>query len=226
LWEQNVIEVVQDWYMLSFSAKELGSKKTTVRTLADYPGFKRDHKNDKALVQDLWRVLDEADVVIAHNGNAFDLKKAAARFIYHGLKPPSPSKKIDTLKIARSIAKFSSNKLDDLGRDLGVGRKLKHPGKKLWIDCVNGVESAFRLMGRYNRQDVELLERVFLKLRPYATNLPNLTFYTRQHDACPSCQSPNTTHRGWNYSRTGKRRRIQCQDCGAWSATGNLVREK
>jgi DNA polymerase III epsilon subunit-like protein len=223
-YDTNVIEVVEDWYILAFSATWLDSDETIVRSLPDYPLFKTDHKNDRLLVEELWGWLDQATHVVAHNGDSFDIKKSNSRFLIHGLAPPSPYKSVDTLKIARKHFKFTSNKLDALGQALGCGRKLKHSGKQLWIDCMAGDEAAFAQMAEYCKQDSDLLKAVYLKLRPWATTHPNLTFMTRQHDACPSCQSPNTTHRGWNYSRTGKRRRIQCQDCGAWSATGNLVK--
>jgi hypothetical protein len=225
-YEQNVIDVKKDWYVLSFAFKWLGEKKTKVYALPDYPGYERDRENDKALLQDLWTVFDQADVLIGHNSIGFDQKKAAARFVAHGMDPPSPYQSCDTLKIARKHFAFSSNKLTDLGRYLGVGRKTPHTGAKLWFDCMRGDPKAWALMRKYNIRDVELLEEIYLKLRPWATTHPNLTFMTRQLSACGTCQSPNTQHRGWNYSRTGKRRRIQCQDCGAWSATGNLVREK
>lgn len=216
MWEQNVIQFEKSWYMLSFSYKWLGEKRATTHALPDYPGYERAPENDKALVKELWAVLNEADIVIAHNGDKFDLKKSNARFIAHGLNPPSPYKSIDTLKIARRHFKFDSNKLDNLGAYLGVGRKVLHTGVRLWFGCMRGEPRSWRLMRRYNAGDVQLLERVYLKLRPWATGHPNLNNYTRA-GACPTCQSSHTQRRGFYATKTGQRPRIQCMDCGAWS---------
>ncbi len=108
IWEQNVISVKEEWFILSFATKVLGVGKPVIYALPDYKHYKRNHYDDEALVKELWKILDEADVVIAHNGDRFDIKKSNARFIYHGLKPPSPYKTIDTLKIARKHFNFNS----------------------------------------------------------------------------------------------------------------------
>lgn len=221
-WEQNVIDFRQNWYFLSFAYRWLGEKKTTVCALPDYPRYDAAKECDKALVKDLWRVLDEADICVAHNGDRFDLRKANARFVVHGLPPPSPHKSVDTLKLARKHFQFDSNKLDDLGQYLGVGRKLPNTGKHLWFGCMQGDPKAWGVMRRYNAQDVELLERIYLKLRPWASNHPNLSFYTGC--GCPVCQSKRLEKSGWNYARTGKRQRMLCLGCGHRFSTGGLIR--
>jgi DNA polymerase elongation subunit (family B) len=212
IWEQNVIEVSDDWYMLSFAAK-WGDGKIQCKALPDYPGYKKNRACDKALVTDLWKLMNEADVVVAHNGDAFDIKKANARFIKHGLPPVSPFKSIDTLKIARKHFKFDSNKLDSLGAYLGVGRKLPHTGKHLWLACMAGDEKAWRLMRRYNKQDVALLWRVYMKIRSWAANHPDLRIYSGS-DGCPTCQSTNVYRNGKSYAMKTIRQRYHCRDCG------------
>ncbi len=215
IWEQNVIEVVDDWFMMSYAMKWDGEKKIRVKALPDYPGYKKDKKNDKALVTDLHKMMNEADVIIAHNGDQFDLKKANARFAVHGLPPVSPYKSIDTLKIARRNFKFDSNKLDNLGQYFNVGRKIPHTGKKLWLDCIKGVPKAWALMKRYNKQDVALLEAVYLKLRPYAnTGHPDMRIVGGVNYCCPTCRSTNVTSNGKLYTLTTIKVRMHCKDCG------------
>ncbi|MGI0060390.1 MAG: hypothetical protein ACREBJ_11555, partial [Nitrosotalea sp.] len=97
IYQQDAIKVKQQWYMLSFSYKWYGEKKTHVKTLADYPNFKKDIKDDYALVKDLHAIMNEADILIAHNGNKFDQKKANARFAFHHLPPVRPTQRVDTL---------------------------------------------------------------------------------------------------------------------------------
>lgn len=222
LYEQNVISVERDWYILSFAWKWLGEK-TQVRGLCDYPKYKPSNHDDKLLCVDLHKVLDEADVIIGHNLDAFDNKKANARFVFHGLKPPSPSKTIDTLKLAKKHFKFDSNKLNSLGELLSVGEKLPHQGFKLWLGCMEGDPKAWEVMKAYNAQDVELLEKVYERLRPWAVNLPDFRTTTDTH-TCPSCQSSRLQKRGFYTAITRRYQRYQCQDCGHWSK-GELIKE-
>lgn len=214
--EQEVIDLKTSLYMLCFAAKWLGEKRVITYALPDYSRrFAKDKEDDSALVGELWRLFDEADVIIAHNGDRFDLKKSNARFIKHGLTPPSPYKSIDTLKIARAKFAFVSNRLNDLGKYLGVGKKLPHTGFHLWRGCMTGDRASWDLMRRYNARDVELLERVYLKLRPWASPHHNLTLYS-DRPGCPACQSSNVQRRGFNIARSRKTPRFQCGDCGHW----------
>jgi len=130
LFEENAIDTKENWFLLSYAWKELGAKKTHVVALPAFPGYQKDKSNDKELAKSLRSVLEGADIVIMHNGDRFDQRKANARFIAHKLPPPTPYKTIDTLKIARKHFAFDSNKLDNLGRYLGCGRKLPHTGKR------------------------------------------------------------------------------------------------
>ena len=215
MYEQNVIDLKTSWYMLSFAAKWQGEKSVTTYALPDYHGFKKDKEDDSKLVKELWKLYDTADIIIAHNGDRFDLKKSNARFIKHGLTPPSPYKSIDTLKIARNKFAFVSNSLNDLCKYLGVGKRLPHTGFHLWRGCMLGDKKSWKLMRRYNAQDVVLLERVYLKLRPWTTTHPNMNMYSG-HDACPTCESKNVQRRGIRVAIKKKFERLHCQECGHW----------
>jgi hypothetical protein len=221
-YEQDVIEFAADWYILSFAAKWLDKNKIHVHALPDYEGYERDRTNDKALVGHLWHYLDQADIIVAHNGDRFDLRKINARAVLHGLGPPSPYRTVDTLKIARRHFKFDSNRLDDLSKYLGLGSKLPHTGKHLWLSCMAGDEEAWRLLRRYNRHDVVLLERVYLQLRPWSTTHPNLTWFSRADGDCPVCESHETKKSGWHYNRTSRRQRRTCLNCGHRYNLGKL----
>src|SRR5262245_10338404 len=107
--------------MLGFAYKWLGQKRIYTRALPDFPDYKENPDDDGALVGELWKLLDAADILVAHNGDRYDLRYAHARMLYHGYLPYDPAKSVDTLKVARRIAKFGSNKLDDLGHYLGLG---------------------------------------------------------------------------------------------------------
>lgn len=209
-YEQDVIAYIQEGYMLSWSAKWLGGK-TITRGLRDYKGYKPYSPDDSKLVKELHDLFNEADILIAHNGDKFDIKKSNTAFIKNGLLPPEPYKTVDTLKIARRYFAFNSNKLDDLGQFLGCGRKIKHPGFDMWLGCEAGEEKDWDLMLKYNRQDVLLLERVYKKLLPWIENHP--TFKDGILD-CPNCHKQNFHKKGQDFFRGVKSQRNKCNECG------------
>lgn len=219
LWEQNVglNQIHRDWYVLCWAAKWLGQKGVMTAALPDFPLYKKNRENDEEVAKALWKLLDEADIVIGQNGDAFDIKKMNTRFIQHGMEPPAPYKTVDTLKVAKKYFKFDSNKLEYLGTALGVGRKMETGGFELWKGCMNGDPQAWKKMVKYNVQDVLLLEDVYLKMRPWMTNHPNFNLYLGSVWNCPNCGSQRCQKRGYVYTRATTHQRYQCLDCGAWS---------
>jgi len=217
-WQQNVIDFKKDWYMLSYGYKWAHENEVHVVALSDFAGYERHPESDKALAKTLWKILDEADIVIAHNGDAFDIPKINSRFLIHKLPPPSPYKIIDTLKIARKKFAFDSNKLDDLGHYLGIGRKLPHTGFHLWKGCMTGDLASWKTMKEYNGHDVELLEELYYLIRAWDTQHPQVN----QGDltACPKCSSHNIQRRGFSYTLLRKKQRYQCRDCAGWFEGG------
>ncbi len=216
-WQQDVIDFKDHWYMLCYAAKWLDDGKMITSKLTDYNSFKKDKTDDFNVVKSLWTLLDKADIVITHNGDEFDIKKANARFVYHGLPPPSPYKTIDTKKVAKKYFSFTSNSLNDLGRYLKLGEKVKHEGFDLWLNCMTGEKKAWETMIKYNKQDVILLEKIYKRFLSWITNHPNLGLYKKLDFACPNCGSQHLNHRGFNYTKTNTYRRVQCVDCHAWS---------
>jgi DNA polymerase elongation subunit (family B) len=218
LYDTNIIEIKDAWYMLSYAWKWQGEKKTHVRALSDYPEYDANLDNDFFLVKDLRNLFDEADVLIAHNGDRFDIRKAQARMIRYKMAPPSRFQTIDTLKAARKYFQFDSNRLDALGQYLKLGRKLPTTGFDLWKRTMRGDRKAWAIMKRYNKHDVDLLEKVYEELRPWMTTHPNLELFHRPHVGvlCPNCQSENTMKKGFWYNVARKYQQHQCRDCGRW----------
>ena len=215
----SAVYVLRDTYILMASYKWYNEKSVQTVALPDFPRYKRNRHDDKDLCGVLRDLLDAADIVIAHNGDAFDIKKINSRLITNGFKPPSPFRTIDTLKAARRAFKFDSNKLDNIGRYLSEGRKIPNTGAALWHDCVEeGDPKAWRIMRRYCKQDTELLARVYERVKPWMNNHPDLNVYKdyRSRVGCPTCSSVNTQRRGMGVKLKRKYYRFQCQDCGSW----------
>lgn len=219
--DQNVLKILEPSKIISCAWKELHSDAVTVKGLDDYKGYRHGVIDDKKLVQEVWSVLDKADIVIAHHGDAFDIKKLNARFVWHGLAAPSFYKTVDTKKVASRYFRFDSNSLNNLAGYLNLGNKVETGGFDLWVQCIAGDKEAWRHMKDYNAQDVVLLEKVYLKLRPFMENHPNLNILSTKPKSgiiCPTCLSDKVTKRGFSSTRTGKKQRYQCQSCSSWSS--------
>ena len=215
-WQQDVIEHVNEWYILCFSYKWEDQKSTHVVALKDFELYDNDPDNDLQVVKKLWELLDEADIVIGHNSDAFDIKKANARFVYHGLGPPSHYQTVDTLKLARRHFKFNSNRLGHLGEHLGLGGKESTGGFETWAGCMKGDTKAWAVMKKYAKQDVDLLVDVYERLRPWATNHPNRNVIDGTSHACPTCGSNKLQKRGTRKTRTMIYQSYQCVRCKSY----------
>ncbi|MFN6965224.1 MAG: ribonuclease H-like domain-containing protein [Pyrinomonadaceae bacterium] len=217
-YDQNALKHVMERYILSVAYKWLGEDEVRVMSIRDYKGYKPLRDCDRGLVKDLWKLFDEADIIVGHNLDSFDIKMANSRFLKYGFDPPSFYRTIDTKVQAKRYFRQNSNKLDDLGNFLGVGRKMKHQGFDMWVDCMSGVPEAWDEMLAYNKQDVLLLERVYLKMRAWMTQHPNLNVLMNRDLGCSKCGSLNVVFRGdvvWtNMSRA---KRYYCKDCRGYS---------
>lgn len=206
-YQQDVIAFEKEWEILCFSYKWYGRKKVYFE--------KQYGKDDKSLCVKLWDLFNEADLIIAHNGDGFDIKKTNARFIYHDMQPPAPAKTVDTLKIARNRFKFTSNRLTDLGVHLGLGAKIETGGFKLWLECMSGKVKAWNKMKEYNKQDVLLLEKVYDRFLPWIPNHPNMGLLEGK-SGCPNCGSDKVIKKGLRANHRTLQQQMRCHDCTGW----------
>lgn len=214
-------QVKKDWHLLAFAAKKLGAPASSV--VYHDQSKEKEISNDKALLEKIWNILDEADVVITHNGRKFDSRKLNARFILNEMNPPSPYKHFDTLSVVRNVADFTSSSLEYLTDKLCVKYKKqkhdKYPGMALWNACLAGDKNVWKEMKRYNIYDVLSLEEFYMKIRAWAPkNSPSmyLPFNTKDVDGCKRCGSGHMQSRGFHYYVNSKTRRFQCMDCMTW----------
>jgi hypothetical protein len=219
IWEQNVglEQIKTDSSILSVAAKWLDNPKVMY---ADTGGRgKRFVRNDKKILGGIWKLLDSADIVVAQNGKQFDLKRINARLIASGFPPYSPVRVVDTLSVAKQIFGFTSNKL---------AKKDEHksfPGFQLWLECLNDNPKAWAEMKKYNIADVVATEELYLRLRPWMTNHPNMNVYVDDDEpVCPKCEGEDLIQRGYAYTQAGKYHRYQCNECYGWArGTQNLI---
>jgi hypothetical protein len=207
--------LIHDSFILTWSAKWLGEKEILFDALTGKEALKQ---NDKRLVKGLADLINQADIVVAHNGDKFDVPMLNNRLLYHRLSPIPPVRSIDTCQLAKRNFRLAFNKLDYLGEFLGVGKKIDTGGFKLWEAVYHGDEAAMAKMVKYNKQDVVLLERVFDALAPYVRNFPRLiNARFAGEEVCPYCGSGHLIRRGYHQTNVSNFQRFECKGCGRYS---------
>ena len=130
---------------------------------------------------------------------------------------------IDTKELASKNIYSFNNRLGYLGEQFVGTKKLEHEGWELWVKVWHKVKSAMKLMTKYCKQDVVVLENIFIILKPFATNLPNQNLWINHEDedapkrVCPSCGSLRLKSHGWVHAKTLTYRRMRCRDCQSFS---------
>ncbi len=223
----NVVDVHQEWYMLCFAyswydptAGKAG-RPQWVGLIQDRK-FKPMSSDDTFVAARLWRLLDEAEVVIGQNHDRFDLRKANERFFIHDIEPPSPYTTIDTRKeynryfSGSAALKYATRKAD-------VAMKSDNGGWPLWRDCINGKKVAWRKMRAYNADDVTATAELYTKMRPWIGTPgkkahPNLGLWDFTGEpVCPKCGSNHIWKRGHHRTSVSVYQTFQCQNCKGYS---------
>lgn len=121
-------------------------------------------QDDKIILVPLLEAIAEADEIVYHNGERFDMPWVKTRCLFHKLPTLPTHKGVDTLQWARRKFYFNSNKLDYIARFLGIGSKLK-TGFGLWRAIVlDHDDKALKEMVIYCQNDVVLLKKVWARL--------------------------------------------------------------
>lgn len=178
--------------------------------------LKWDKGCDKKMIKKFVDVLLEADEIVGHNSDKFDLKWVRTRCLISGIKSLPDFKSIDTLKISRSKFNFPSNRLDAIGKYLGFGGKKDTGGIQLWHDIIQrNSAKAMRKMVGYCERDVELLEKIYLKLEGFAKPKTHIgRFMGNDSCSCPQCGNEKVRFNDQTISATGTIKvRMRCGGC-------------
>jgi uncharacterized protein YprB with RNaseH-like and TPR domain len=161
LFDQNITidQIIKSTEMLCFGARWLGEKKVIFRSVY--------HDGKKAMLEELHRLMEEADVLVGWNSSAFDHKHINREFLENGMMPPSTVKDLDLMSVTKSNFLFPSNKLDYVAQRLEVGAKVKHSGFSLWLGCMDNDKKSWKQMKEYQIQDVNLLVDLYDILLPW-----------------------------------------------------------
>lgn len=224
LFKQNIglNQIARDWSVLSWAAKWMHEDEIMYMDIRDQFDGSADsvlkQPDDSEMLEVMWGLLDEADILVGQNNVRFDNKKLNARFIQNGMQPYSPVKNIDTLLIAKKHFGFTSNKLAYMTDKLCTKyKKLDHgkfAGMELWLECIRGNPEAWDEMEEYNKYDVLSLEELVIKLAPWSNSIPNLDLYHDTKENLCFCGNVEWEHTGYAYTGLSKFNTLKCTSCG------------
>lgn len=215
-WKQNlsVKQQIQESHMLSHAwAWNDGEVFSSVLTPEEVLS-----QDDERIVYECWSLLDNCDVVVAHNGKRFDIKKVNGYFLKYGLPKPGSYKIIDTLEIAKKNFNLPFKSLEYLAKFLGVELKQDSGGIQTWIDCDRGCPEALETMRYYNEGDIVSLRDIHKRMKGWDNNGVNIALYNEGHDAlCTHCGSDDVQILTDKFAYTPQRKYqlLRCNSCQA-----------
>lgn len=181
------------------------------------------HNGRREMLQILWDLFDEADVVVGYNNKGFDDAWLTSEWIAEGFTPPSPAHSVDLYQVIKRKTKFPSKKLGYVAPRLVEESKVTHSGFDLWIGCMNWDAKSWATMKRYCVQDTALLKPLYENLLPWITTHPNLGLDSNLEHACPRCGSDDVQRRGFSRTSSSVFQRFRCNKCGGWSRSSHRV---
>ena len=221
LFKQNISleQIAEDWSLMSFACKWLEQPEIFYLDNRD----RENPKDDSLLLNALWHILDNTDMVIAHNGLRFDAPKIRARLAIKEFPPLDPIQVIDTLLLNRTAFGFTSQKLQYISSipTFASSQKDSHnefPGWKLWLGCMAHNIRAWKSCETYNIQDVIANEETYLSMRGWYRGHPNMGIYHKHEDGehnCPTCGSTDVIKKGLARTQVGVYQRYRCNNCKA-----------
>lgn len=169
---------------------------------------------DKTMLRKFNKIAGEADFLVAHNGENFDVKELRTAIAIRGLADAwCETPVIDTLKDYRRMFRFDSNRLDTLGQKFAGSGKDKMVFQD-WIDVDNGDQAALKKMVKYCKQDVKLLEKVYKRLEKYVVPQgKHLLKPSKLLVKCEECKSNNVIKYGFYTYKDTKLQKYLCKDC-------------
>ena len=220
-------KVIEMPYIMNVAGKMLSDTEVQSWKLPDFETFKTNHRDDSEMMKVLWKIVDSCDVFVAHNLK-FDKGWILQELLKAGLPPPSPFKFIDTFKVVKALFHLPSNKLDSIAAYFPEieFRKLV-TNFELWKRCWDGDIEAFAEMDAYNKVDVIVLEKIYLMLRPWMTNHPNMSLITKNPDSCPVCghvgiKIPIEKH---YITSSSAFKQSRCENCGTIMRDAKAIKD-
>jgi len=215
-------QVIEQWDVMCFCAKWVGEDSETIRQSEFFDGY-------RPMLQNMWNLLDNADMILTYNGKRFDLPRMRTVLALEGFQPFAPPRHIDLDETIKRVFDLPSHSMDFASKAFGFeGKKHNEGGYELWRRCIIDQDpEAWAQMLDYCANDVELLEAFYLKVLPWIEKHPSVTPYLgleRGELACTKCGSSDLVKDGYAYTNVSVYQRYRCRSCGnrALRGTGRL----
>lgn len=203
-------------YILAIGYKWAHEKYPRVMSLADYPGKKS--TDDENLLKAFEPIYQQADLVVHHFGDYYDIPFLQTRRLIHNMKPLPKVSTVDTWRIAKKRLKFHSNRLDAILKALGCPYAKTPLDGNIWIDASAGDRNALKYVVQHCKMDILVLEWVYNHIKSVWDNHPAI--YGKEQ--CKSCGGKEFRSEGIRPTSERIYRRLVCKNCGA-TKKGALV---
>jgi hypothetical protein len=169
----------------------------------------------------IWDAFEAADITVGHNAKAFDEKHLNTGWRDLGMRPPSPTKAIDTLTAARSRFGDESKTLDALCRRIGLAGKTDRYDVEVARAACAGDVKAQRKIRAYNVGDIDATEALYVTLLPWIKSHPHVAPVAgMERPVCPRCASTKVRRNGTWTVAVNTYAKYLCRECGgSWKTT-------
>lgn len=221
----NIVLAFSAGYNLTINHDSIIHERKVICIGYKWQGEKKTHvlrwdqnQDDRAMLVEFFKIAEEADEVVAHFGNGFDIPWLRTRCLIHKLNPLPLYKTVDTKALASKYFYFNSNKLDYISNVLGHGKKLKTEFS-LWKNIlVNRCQKSLDYMCKYCGIDVDRLEKVYLDMEGYVRPRTHVGVMNGGEKwSCPRCGSKNVKLSKKRVTAAGTvQYQMQCRSDGSY----------
>lgn len=210
-------------HILCAAAKWVGKPQKFVWRIDDNPKYgdtPTSMSDDSAIVRSLVELAREADAVIAYYGGygKFDVPYVNTRALANGLEPLPELTVIDPFETSKRVLKLSRNSMGTVAFALGLQKQKTQVPWEIWQRAQYGDKKALDIIVEYNINDIEVLEDVYLAMRPLIRNHP---YVARPRNGaldpatqCPACGSYDSKFDGSRRTKSFIACRRRCKKCG------------
>lgn len=223
-YEPQVIRIRKHIEIISVSWSWEGEDEIYHMALPDFKGHKAGLENvhDKKLVKAFRKVLQNAEYVIAHNGQGFDFRVFRTRLLKNGLDPLHNLRELDTKRWASKFY-FANRKQKNISEEIGTPEKLDHSSGMHYRCYELNDPEAWAENKEYNNRDVEGLKANAKKMAPYIPSFTSSKKVICKNELCRSVHLRRDKY--WEVA-SGWKIQFVCKECGKYTTAGEVFKEK
>jgi hypothetical protein len=174
--------------------------------------FINDHYDDYELCLKLKELFEEADIVVAYNGDRFDWKFFQWRCAVNGITAPRKPIMFDPFKVVKSEFLPTARGLGDVALALGLSMKAYMPDQN---KCASGCALTIGKTGEYCKDDIPPMIDIFefLLFNGYIRKGLKINSILGNNDLCISCGMDEFVDDGYDYTPKSRYELKKCVTC-------------